>query len=78
MNVFDSLLSTLPDLDEIKKNLRDGEGVAVSGLVDSAKAHFLSVTLSDFPVKVMVTHNERRISFFSRQILKAMSLPVKG
>ena len=76
MNVFDSLLSNLPDLDEIKKNLRDGEGVAVSGLVDSAKAHFLSVTLSDFPVKVIVTHNERRakelyldISFFEKDVV---------
>ncbi len=76
MNVFDQLLSELPDLYEIKKSLRDGEGVSVSGLVDSAKAHFLSTALSDFPVKVIVTYDERRakelytdISFFENDVV---------
>lgn len=75
MRVLRECLNGLTDFEQIQQDIRDKKPIAVSGCVDSQKAHFMWALSEDFPFRIVITHSEIRareiyedFSFYSKDV----------
>ena len=75
MRVLRECLNGLTDFEQIQQDIRNKKPIAVSGCVDSQKAHFMWALSEDFPFRIVITHSEIRareiyedFSFYSKDV----------
>ena len=62
MRLFREPLLQLSEYENIRKNLQEKEcPVGVEGCVDAQKTHWMASFSGDYPVKLIITHSEKRV-----------------
>ena len=76
VRLFREPLLQLSEYENIRKNLKENEcPVGVEGCVDAQKTHWMASFSQDYPVKLIITHSEKRVKeiyedyrFFDRNV----------
>ena len=62
MRLFREPLLQLSEYENIRKNLQEKEcPVGVEGCVDAQKTHWMASFSGDYPIKLIITHSEKRV-----------------
>ena len=67
MKVLTNCLEELSEYGSIQRELAKGKTVAVNGLVDSQKLHMMYGLSGEYPVRIIITHNDLRAKEISEE-----------